>query len=155
MIMEAQNRYYGILYDGEVVCRGIEIRRHDTPPFIKEFQVKLMQKLFDCGSAAEVYAKGYESATLLVTEAIDKIMTGEVPVEELVVSKILRKSVNQYRSVFPHVAAAIRLTSMGKSVNEGDNIRFLFTDADHVNPLCRVVAYDEAGPKVNIDRQKY
>src|SRR5438552_15130635 len=39
MIMEAQNRYYGILYDGEIVCRGIEIRRHDTPPFIKAFQV--------------------------------------------------------------------------------------------------------------------
>ncbi len=38
---------------------------------------------------------------------------------------------------------------MGKSVTEGDNIQFLFTDADHFNPLCRVVAYEEAGPKVN------
>src|SRR5205809_838117 len=42
MIMEAQNRYYGVLHNGEIVRRGIEIRRHDTPPFIKAFQVKLI-----------------------------------------------------------------------------------------------------------------
>ncbi len=59
-------------------------------------------------------------------------------------------------SNLPHVAAAIRLTSRGKTVSEGDTVRFLFTDADHVNPLCRVVALEEAGTtKVNVDREKY
>ena len=27
--------YFGITYDNEVVARGIEIRRHDVPDFIK------------------------------------------------------------------------------------------------------------------------
>lgn len=155
MIIEAQNRYFGVLYDGEIVARGIEIRRHDTPPFIRNFQLELIRTLFDCESVEEIYSKGYEQATLLVTRAIDQIMAGEIPLEDLVVSKILRKSVNQYHSLFPHVAAAIRLTSLGKTVSEGDNIQYLFTDAGHLNPLCRVVAKDEVDSKVSIDREKY
>ncbi|MEM0053450.1 MAG: hypothetical protein QXL89_04635 [Nitrososphaeria archaeon] len=35
--MEAQKHCYGITYDGEIVARGIELRRHDTPNLIKDF----------------------------------------------------------------------------------------------------------------------
>lgn len=158
MIIEAQNRYFGILYDGEVVARGIELRRHDTPPFIKDFQLELIKTLFaGYDTVEDVRSKGYERATLLVTEKIDQIMTGRVRVEDLVVSKILRKSLGEYRSLFPHVATAIRLTGMGKTISEGDNIQFLFTDANHMNPLCRVVAKEEIDDpaEVRVDREKY
>jgi hypothetical protein len=40
-------------------------------------------------------------------------------------------------------------------VSEGDTVQFLFTDADHINPLCRVVALEEVGTGINIDREKY
>ena len=37
--MEALKHYFGIiLEDNELIARGIEIRRRDTPNFIKEFQ---------------------------------------------------------------------------------------------------------------------
>ena len=45
--MEAMTRYFGLLWSGEVLARGIEIRRHDTPKFINEFEVRLIQTLFD------------------------------------------------------------------------------------------------------------
>jgi len=60
-----------------LVVRGIEIRRHDTPNFIKQFQTQLLYILFDCKDSDQVVKKGYEDALLLVTQAIDKIMTGE------------------------------------------------------------------------------
>ena len=60
--------------------------------------------------------QGYARATLVVTRAIDRIMTGDVPIDDLVVSKILRKGVSEYQSLFPHVSAAIRLISRGKTV---------------------------------------
>ncbi|MBV9177765.1 MAG: hypothetical protein JO327_08110 [Nitrososphaeraceae archaeon] len=60
-----------------MVVRGIEIRRHDTPNFIKQFQTQLLYILFDCKDSDQVVKKGYEDALLLVTQAIDKIMTGE------------------------------------------------------------------------------
>ena len=31
-------RYYGLLTNGEVLARGIELRRHDTPQFVKNFR---------------------------------------------------------------------------------------------------------------------
>ena len=40
--MEAQKHYFGVLTDGELVARGIEMRHHDTPRFIMEFQRNLI-----------------------------------------------------------------------------------------------------------------
>jgi DNA polymerase elongation subunit (family B) len=36
-------------------------------------------------------------------------MNGEVQIIDLVISKLLRQNIEKYRSLLPHVAAAIRL----------------------------------------------
>ena len=92
---------------------------------------------------------------MLVTKTIDKIMTGEMSLEELVISKTLRNSVDKYRSIFPHVAAAIQLASRGKQVKAGDDINFIYMDSDHHNPLCRVIPLELVGSKANFDKEKY
>src|SRR5438128_1040949 len=136
--MEALKHYFGITHAGELIARGIEIRRHDAPNFIKEFESELLHTLFDCNDMAEVYSKAYDNALLLVTKTIDKVMTGEIEVQDLVVSKILRQDIDKYSSLFPHVSAAIRLREAGKSLVRGENIQYVYTDAQHNNPLCRV-----------------
>jgi len=40
--------YFGITQSNELIARGIEIRRHDAPNFIKEFQIEMLYTLFDC-----------------------------------------------------------------------------------------------------------
>jgi DNA polymerase elongation subunit (family B) len=70
--MEALKHYFGITLSDETIARGIEIRRHDAPNFIKEFQTELLYTLFDCKDSAEVISKGYENALLLVTKTIDR-----------------------------------------------------------------------------------
>ena len=77
------DKYFGLLWSGEVLARGIEIRRHDTPKFINEFEVRLIQTLFDCSTPEEVRSKGYENCLRLVTEEIDRVMTGELTKEDL------------------------------------------------------------------------
>jgi DNA polymerase elongation subunit (family B) len=52
-------------FDDELVVRGIEIRRHDIPNFIKQFQTQLLYTLFDCKDASEILTKGYENALYL------------------------------------------------------------------------------------------
>lgn len=153
--MEAQKHYFGLLYNGEVLARGIELRRHDTPKFIKDFQIKLIKTLFDCENTEQVQTTSYEKALQVVTEAIDGVTNGEVPTENLVISKILRKPASQYRSIVPHVSAAIQLAVRGKVVNPGETVDFIYTDADHHNPLCRVIAYDFTAGRVNPDKEKY
>jgi hypothetical protein len=68
--------------------------------------------LFDCKDSAEVANKGYENALLLVTKAIDRIMTAEdISQQDLVISKLRRQDIEKYRSLFPHVSAAIQLST--------------------------------------------
>ena len=154
-IMEAQKRYFGITYDGEVVARGIELRRRDTPNFIKDFQLKLIRTLFGCEDAEQVRAEGYEKALQVVAEAVADLMNGEVQPEDLVVSKTIKKPIVCYKSTFPHVAAAIQLASRGVNVNPGEKVNFIYTDADHHNPLCRVTPYDPVDRRISIDGEKY
>ena len=80
--MEALKHYFGITFDGELVTRGIERRRHDTPNFIKDFQTGLLYTLFDADSAKEITERTLEKALLCVTKTIDKIMTGEIKTAE-------------------------------------------------------------------------
>src|SRR5947208_202883 len=96
--IEALKHYYGITQQGELVVRGIEIRRHDIPNFIKQFQTELLYTLFNCKDSAEVVSKGYENCLLLVAKAIDKIMIGseDLKQEDLVISKLLRQNIEKY-----------------------------------------------------------
>ena len=136
--LEALKHYFGITYNRELVTRGIETRRHDTPNFIKQFQTELLYTLFDCDNTVEIYDKKLEEALYCITKTIDKVMTGEIELQDLVISKQLRMNIYNYRSVFPHVAAAIQLSN-NERVSKGDNIEYVYTDSQHQNPLSRVV----------------
>jgi DNA polymerase elongation subunit (family B) len=168
--IEALKHYYGIIQQGELVVRGTEIRRHDIPNIIKQFQTELLYTLFNCKDSAEVESKGYENALLLVTKAIDKIMTGEeIHQEDLVISKLLRQDIQKYKSLFPHVSAAIQSLSNieggGKCPSKGDTIQYIYTDSQHKNPLCRLVPLEilqkvekdgkEVKSTQNYDKDKY
>ena len=136
--MEAKKHYFGFTYGKQLVTRGIDTRRHDSPAFIKEFQQTLLSKLFDCQSSEEVLTTGYQNALEYITQNIDKLMNGEVQITDLVISKLLRQNIEKYRSLFPHVAAAIRLNVYGAITNRGDNIQYVHTDSNHTDPLQRI-----------------
>src|SRR5919201_1551303 len=52
--IEVLKHYFGITFDNELVVRGIEVRRHDVPAFIKQFQTQLLYTLFDCKDSSEI-----------------------------------------------------------------------------------------------------
>ena len=131
--MEATNRYYGKLTDGSLFYRGIELRRHDTPEFIKRFQEELMEILFDAESSGEVLERQLSEALKFFKEAYMKISRGEVEPGELVISKRLRRAPNEYVSKQPHVVAA----ELG--AEEGNLVNYLFVDARRRNPYLRVM----------------
>jgi DNA polymerase elongation subunit (family B) len=140
--IEAIKQYYGVTQTGQLVVRGVEIRRHDTPKLVKKFQTGLLSALFDCKDTKEIVEKGYENALLLVTKALDKIMLGgeDITKDDLVVSKLLGQEIAKYRSLFPHVSAAIQLSNEDKQPSRGDTIKYIHTDSRHKNPLCRVAS---------------
>jgi DNA polymerase elongation subunit (family B) len=78
-----------------------------------------------------------QAALLVVTKTLDKVMTGEISINDLIVSKILRQDLYKYRSLFPHMSAALQLTEAGVTLARGDTIQYIYTDAAHSNPLRR------------------
>jgi hypothetical protein len=152
--MEAKKHYFGLTYDGQLITRGIDTRRHDSPTFIKEFQTILLSKLFDCNTPEEVQTTGYENALLYITQSIDKLMNGEVQITDLVISKLLRQNVEKYRALFPHVAAAIRLNVSGVITSRGDSIQYIHTDSNHTDPLQRITPTKLISSK-EYDKEKY
>ena len=152
--MEARKHYFGLTYNNELITRGIDTRRHDSPAFIKEFQRTLLSKFFDYECSQDVLTIGYENALLYTTQSIDKLMNGEVQITDLVISKLLRQNIEKYRSLFPHVAAAIRLNVSGVITSRGDSIQYVHTDSNHADPLQRITPARLISSE-NYDKEKY
>jgi DNA polymerase elongation subunit (family B) len=75
-----------------------------------------------------------------------------------VISKLLRNGVHNYTSIFPHVAAAIQLSSQGWTPIRGENIQYIYTDSKHKNPLCRVIPvlkHEKEDTVILYDKEKY
>jgi len=154
--LEALKHYFGITYDGESVMRGIDTRRHDAPRFIKNFQTELLLALFDCDKLEDITNRTLENALFCVTRTIDKIMTEEIDVVDLVISKQLRMDITKYKNIFPHVAAAIQSCKQnGKLPTKGKMIQYVYTNSQHQNPLSRVITADGHLDNVEYDREKY
>ena len=79
-------------------------------------------------------------------------MTAEGHDKDLVISKLLRQDIQKYKSLFPHVSAAIQSR---KYPVRRDTIQYLYTDSKHNNPLCRVVAIENTKSLPAYDKEKY
>lgn len=151
----ATKRYYGKLMDGSLFYRGIELRRHDTPPFLKDFQERLIEILLDAKDAARV-RENLERAWDFVYETCRAIRKGDVDAEDLVISKVLRKDIGDYRGRLPHVVAAKQLSLHGEKIRSKDIIDFIYVNAGYPNPFRRVVPASMIKEgMVAYDRKKY
>ena len=72
--------------------------------------------------------------------------------KDLVISKLLRQDIQKYKSLFPHVSAAIQSR---KNPLKGDTIQYIYTDSKHNNPLCRVVPIENFSSLPQYDKEKY
>lgn len=149
----ALKRYFGITYDGEVEARGIELRREDMPEFVRDFQRRLIITLMNRRSEEDVISNGLREAKELLEKSLKEIMEGRVDVDSLFVLKRLRKPPEEYKNRVAHLSAALQLLGAGKEVFVGDGIRFLMTDVNNKNPVCRVRA--EANSVHTYDRSVY
>jgi DNA polymerase elongation subunit (family B) len=115
------------------------LRRHDCPSFLKNFQKRLLEILFDAECVENLKKDQFKKAQDYVVEIYEEIMNGKIDPEKLVISKVLRKPVDEYQSMFPHVVAAIQMMQKGKKLKPGEIIDFLYVNAAHKNPFRRVV----------------
>jgi DNA polymerase elongation subunit (family B) len=148
------NRYYGVMENGKVKVRGIEVRRRDTPRFVSNAQMEMIQVLATADGAAQFMGKIPEALNV-VKEYRQKLLDGEVPIWDLIITKHLSKHPKKYKQRVSQVIAAEQLIKEGAEIHAGKNIRFLFTNADDKRYERRVKAEQLVEKGVNADTRKY
>ncbi len=148
------NRYYGVMENGKLKVRGLEVRRRDTPRFIYDAQMDMIKALSPANNSKE-YLEKIPDALDAVKKARQRLLDGEVPVWDLIVTKHLSKNPKKYKQKISQVIAAEQLTREGAEVHAGKNIRFLFTHAESKRYERRVRAEQLIEKGVNADTEKY
>ena len=148
------NSYYGVKENGRIKIRGIEARRRDTPKFVSEAQMAMIRVLATA-SNSENFIKKISAALNVVKEYRDKLIHGEVPVWELIVTKRLSKDLESYKQKISQVAVAEQLRRKGVEVPAGKSVRFLFTSAENKKYNRRVRAEELINDETNADIGKY
>lgn len=147
--MVVANRYYGKLMDEDLFFRGIEIRRHDTPLFIKKMQEKIIQTFFDAENAEEALKEQLPKALDIADQAYKDVLYRKIDPRELIISKRLRKEANEYKARQPHIIAAM----LG---NAEEMSKYILVNTENTNPYRRVMPanmIDKAHKAY--DRKKY
>ena len=148
------NRYYGVMEDGKVKVRGLEIRRRDTPRFVFDAQTEMINTLATANNTVELIKK-MPSALDVVRMYRQKLLNGEVSVGDLIITKRMSRKPERYRQHVSQVIAAEQLIKEGAEVHAGNSVKFLFTHSKDKRHERRVRAAQLIEKGIEPDTEKY
>lgn len=148
------NRFFAVSEEGELKVRGLESRRHDTPPLIIRMQKEVLAILAEARDY-DGYSRRLEEAVRIVQRYEDRLANGEIAVEDLIVSKRLTREPREYHKASPTAIAAQQLFGHGVRLRPGQTIEYVITDADSSVPNDRVRAFSLWEGFQGYDRAKY
>ena len=119
------NRYFGAYEDGSVKVRGIEARRHDTPPFIKNTQLEMLA-LLSKAQGIEGFRAAVPRVMAYALERLGALRAGEIEMRDLVVTHRLSRKPDEYRVLTPAARVALQLTAAGVELSPGEMLRFVY-----------------------------
>ena len=148
------NRYYGVMENGKLKIRGLETRKRDTPKFVYDAQMEMINVLASADNSREFMEK-IPQVIEVVKRYRQKLINGEVPVWDLLITKHLSKNPKHYKQHVSQLIAAEQLIKEGSEVHAGNNVTFLFKDSENKRPNRRVVAQQLIEKDVNADTKRY
>lgn len=148
------NRYYGVLENGTLKVRGIDLRKHDTPEIVRKCQTDMLNVLSKARNSSEFMTLIPEVLGVMKSY-VTMLRTGKVPGEELVIEKRLSKMPDEYTSLVPQAIAARHLVREGINVNSGQNINFLLTHGKSGISQNRALPFELAQRNMQYDSESY
>ncbi len=133
------NRFFCVSSGGELKIRGLECRRHDTPPLIARLQreaLAIVAEAYDWPA----YLRKLEEARELLERTVERLRSGAVPIEELVISRRLSRPPAEYRQNSHTALAARQLDRAGVQLRPGETLQYVITNARATFPDDRVRA---------------
>ena len=148
------NRFFAVAEDGELKVRGLECRRHDTPPLLKRMQHEVLTILAEAHDF-ESYLHKIEAARLVLATYEERIGNGDVDIQELVISKRITREPRDYQKAGVTAIAAQQLFGSGVKLRPGQTVEYIITDNDSSVPNDRVRAFALWEGWFGYDRKKY
>ena len=119
--------------DGEVLVRGLEVRRQDRPVIAKRVQGRVLQMLAAAPDAAGFRAVLPEVTAYVRGEAA-RIAEGRATTDELVIVRKLSHRPEEYKAGGHHTVAAEALAASGHPVRVGGKIEYIVTGTRRAIP---------------------
>ena len=124
-ILFTKKRYVSLIYTNpstpdKIDYKGVQLVRRDTCEYVKESMVSIYESL--------MYTKNIEQCIHLAKTCIDNLLSGRIPIQKLVMSKLL--NAHYKTDTLPHVLVA-KLAKERDPNNcyvVGDRVPFLFID---------------------------
>jgi DNA polymerase-2 len=122
------NRYVGWYTNNEIKIRGIEMRRRDTPVFIKRLQGEML-KIMGEGKTVRDLETLLPAVLAKAKEYVDLLRSGTVDPLELVVRRHLSKEADEYTNRSANAIVAQALEEAGVHLAPGETIEYIIVDA--------------------------
>jgi len=148
------NRYYGVKEDGSLKVRGLEARRRDTPKFVYNAQMEMLKALAYANNS-KGFVERIPDALNVVKDYRKKLLNGDVPVWDLVVTKRLSKDLENYTQKVSQAIAGEQLLKEGFKVSAGKSVKFVFMSAKNKRHRRKVKAKELIEDRTNPDVGKY
>lgn len=119
----AKKKYALIDKNNKIKIRGFETVRRDWCNLARETQNKILQFILKDGN--ETQALDY------IKKIIKQLKNREVPLEKLFIRTQLKKPIEEYKSINPHVTIAKRMKEQGIPVDIGMRIEYYIAEPEN------------------------
>lgn len=148
-------RFFGIFDTGELKVRGLMVRKHDTPPFVKQV-TRAMLDILSHARDKKDYTDLLKTMVLPIAEAyMEKLMDGKMKPEEVAILKRISQDPLQYAHGTMTAAVSQELLARGVNLMPGEAIQMVITDASAKDPSLRARALGFLDLPHAYDRDKY
>lgn len=133
----ALTRYYGVFENGAVKVRGVELRQHNTPVFLKNAQQGMLRVFTQARTAREFRALIPESVEVLRRSAA-ALRDGAVDRNDLVCTTTVSRDITSYQVNTLPKAALLQLQHRGVHIKPGQSVRYMVSDENSQNYKRRI-----------------
>jgi DNA polymerase-2 len=150
------NRYFGAFRDGEVKIRGIEVRRSDTPPFIRRAQEEMIHRLATAANRAE-FRERARDVLKLTLDYLELLRAGQIPFDQLVITQHLSRDPTDAAHTRNTLNAIVAKELLGRGVPlaPGESIRYVIVEQKAKAPSDRARALEHLDGSFGYDVEKY
>lgn len=115
----AKKRYALINKEGRIIIKGFEFVRRGWALIAKETQMKVFEAILKQGSV--------KKARKIVKKVVSDLKNHKIPIEKVIILTQLQKQLSEYKTIGPHVAAALRAKEKGYHIEPGVIVKYVVT----------------------------